>query len=174
MPRVVVSPLSAVPKCIRLHAPSHLVTLLSPEYMIETPEGIHRERHLRLSIDDIVETSAGASPPTERHVLHLLEFSRAWDAKAPILVHCWAGISRSMAAAFAILCDRLGAGSEDFVAQTIRAHAPHADPNRLIVRLADDMLARQGCMVRAVEAIGRGTLTAEGVPVLLPVSASVT
>jgi len=45
-------------------------------------------------------------------------------------------------------------------------------PNRLIVRLADDMLGRRGCMVRAVEAIGRGTLAAEGVPVLLPASAS--
>src|ERR1700726_3152282 len=84
MPLVVVSPLSAVPECIRLHAPSLLVTLLSPEYMIETPAGVNRERHLRLSIDDIVETLAGASPPTERHVLHLLEFSRSWDAKAPI------------------------------------------------------------------------------------------
>ena len=174
MPLVVVSPLSAVPECIRLHAPSHLVTLLSPEYMIRIPDGVDRERHLQLSIDDIVETLAGASPPTERHVLHLLEFSRSWDAKAPILVHCWAGISRSMAAAFTILCDRLGPGCEDVVAQTIRAHAPHADPNRLFVRLADDMLGRRGCMVRAVETIGRGTLAAEGVPVLLPVSAGVT
>jgi predicted protein tyrosine phosphatase len=170
MPRVLVTPLSALPECIRLHAPSHLVTLLSPEYMIETPDGVHPARHLRLGIDDIVDTCDGASPPTEQHVLDLLDFSRNWDAKAPLLVHCWAGISRSMAAAFAILCDRLGPGCEVSVARTMRAHAPHADPNRLIVRLADNVLGRGGSMVGAIEAIGRGKLAAEGVPVLLPIS----
>jgi predicted protein tyrosine phosphatase len=174
MPRVVVSPLSAVPECIRLHAPSHLVTLLSPEYMIETPEGVLPERHLRLGVEDIVEPWAGVSPPTERHVRNLLQFSRDWDAEAPLLVHCWAGISRSMAAAFAVLCDRLGPGCEDLVAQTIRARAPHADPNRLIVRLVDDLLSRKGRMVHAVESIGRGTVASEGVPVLLPLSVIVT
>src|SRR5579872_1860713 len=111
MSRIFVAPLSAVPECIRAHAPSHLVTLLSPEYMIETPTGFEAGRHLRLSIEDVAEAWASDSPATDRHIGELLDFSRQWDARAPILIHCWAGISRSMAAAYTVLCDRLGPGS---------------------------------------------------------------
>ena len=171
MPKLFVSPLSAVEDCIRLHQPSHLVTLLSPENMIETPLGLRPERHLRLAVDDVVEAWAGESPPTARHVTRLLDFSRRWDTKAPILIHCWAGISRSMAAAFLVLCDRLGPGCEHAAARMIRTRAPHADPNRLIVQIADDILGRNGQMIRAVEAIGRGRLAVEGALVQLPLSA---
>jgi predicted protein tyrosine phosphatase len=44
----------------------------------------------------------------------------------------------------------------------LRAASPHATPNRLIVRLADDLLGRKGRMVEAVTAIGRGADAWEG------------
>jgi predicted protein tyrosine phosphatase len=170
MSRIIVTPLSALPDSIRRFRPSRVVTLLSPEHMIETPEGFAQEHHLKLPVNDIAEAWAGEAPPAETHVLALLRFGRAWDTEAPILVHCWAGISRSMAAAYTILCDRLGPGHELAIAQEIRSRAPHADPNRLIVRLADQMLGRDGRMVEAVELMGRGVLVTEGVPVELPLA----
>ena len=170
MSALVVAPLSAVPDCIRRYGPSHLVTLLSPEYMIDTPGGLDPKHHLRLAIDDIAEPWAGRSHATEAHMLDLLAFTREWDSRAPLLFHCYAGVSRSMAAAFAVLCDRLGPGSEIAIARQIRERAPHADPNRLIVRIADSLLDRGGDMVRAVDSIGRGTLVVEGKPVHLPLS----
>ncbi len=168
MSRILVTPLSAVPASLLRHRPSHLVTLLAPEHMIETPDGFPADRHLRLSLHDIIDTWSGDSPPNESHIHELLLFARGWDAKSPMLIHCWAGVSRSMASAFAVLCDRAGPGHERAIAQMMRERAPHADPNRLIVRLADDMLGRDGAMVSAVESIGRGTLVTEGVPVELP------
>jgi predicted protein tyrosine phosphatase len=168
MSRIIVTPLSALPASIRHYRPSRVVTLLSPEHMIDTPEGFADEHHLKLPVNDIAEAWAGESPPAETHIHALLKFGRAWDADAPILVHCWAGVSRSMAAAYTILCDRLGPGQELAIAREVRARAPHADPNRLIVRLADEMLGRDGRMVEAVELIGRGVLVTEGVPVELP------
>lgn len=168
MSTIIVTPLSAVPDSIRRYRPSRLVTLLSPEHMIDTPEGLARDAHLRLALNDIAESWAGDAPPDESHVERLIGFGRSWDARAPILVHCWAGISRSMAAAFTLLCDRLGPGHELAIAQAIRSRAPHADPNRLIVRLADEALGRDGRMIEAVESIGRGVLVTEGVPVELP------
>jgi predicted protein tyrosine phosphatase len=77
-----------------------------------------------------------------------------------------------MAAAFTLLCDRAGPGSEYEIAQEIRARASHAQPNRLLVRLADQALERDGRMVRAVEAMGPGRLVDEGVPVELPLAIS--
>src|SRR4029077_8169774 len=110
MSLILVTPLSAVSAVIRSRRPSHLVTLLSPEHMIETPDGFPVERHLRLGINDIVDVAAGDSPPARSHMQELLAFSRAWKGDDPILVHCWAGVSRSMAATYAILCDRLAPG----------------------------------------------------------------
>ena len=50
----------------------------------------------------------------------------------------------------------------------MRARAPHAFPNPLIVRLADEALGREGRMVSAIQSIGRGSIVAEGCCVELP------
>ena len=63
MPRILVTPLSAVPQTIALHRPSHLVTLLSPEHMIDTPDGVEAHRHLKLGMNDIADAFAGDAPP---------------------------------------------------------------------------------------------------------------
>ncbi|MDE1985384.1 MAG: protein tyrosine phosphatase [Alphaproteobacteria bacterium] len=167
---ILVTPLSAVVDCIRAYRPSHLVTLLSPEHMIDTPSGIRPEHHLRLSLNDISDPTLGEAPPGLKHIAQLIAFGREWDASQPLLVHCWAGVSRSMAATFALLCDRAGPGTEQDIAQEMRGRASHASPNRLLVRLADQTLGREGRMVRAVEAMGPGRMVEEGFPVEFPLT----
>jgi predicted protein tyrosine phosphatase len=167
---ILVTPLSAIEDAIGHYRPSHMVTLLSPEHMIDTPKGITPARHLRLSVNDVAEAWAAEMPPAAHHVEELLRFGRDWTPDAPILVHCWAGISRSMAAAFILLCDRLGPGAEQKIAQGMRARAPHAFPNPLLVSLADAALTRQGRMIEAVRGIGRGEIVAEGRIVELPLT----
>jgi predicted protein tyrosine phosphatase len=168
MPMILVTSLSHMPDALRAYRPSHLVTLLSPEHMIETPPGFAPERHLRLGLNDIADPAMGEAPPAARHIAQLIAFGRAWNGGAPMLVHCWAGVSRSMAAAFTLLCDRNAAGEEMEIARAIRARASFAHPNRLLVRLADEALGREGRMIRAVEALGPGRFVEEGVPVELP------
>jgi predicted protein tyrosine phosphatase len=124
--------------------------------------------HLKLGINDIADPAAGPAAPARRHVDVLLEFSRDWDGERPFLIHCWAGISRSMASAFTILCDRLGPGREIEIAQAMRRRAPHAQPNRLLVRHADEALGRGGAMLSAVEAMGPPLVLEEGVTTLFP------
>lgn len=170
MSMILVTPLSAMLETLREYKPSHLVTLLSPGYMIETPEGFPPERHLRLALNDISDPSLGDAPPGLAHISELIAFSRGWDAGAPFLVHCWAGVSRSMAGAFTVLCDRAGPGREFEIAQEIRERAPHASPNKLLVRFADQALGRDGRMVRAVEAMGQCRPVEEGVLVEFPLS----
>ena len=48
----------------------------------------------------------------------------------------WAGVSRSMAATFILLNDRLGPKFEHDIARAMRRRAPHAYPNPLMVKLA--------------------------------------
>ena len=87
-----------------------------------------------------------------------------------MLVHCWAGVSRSMAAAYILLCDRAGPGYELEIARALRARASHASPNTLMVRLADEALTRERRMVEAIESIGKGELVPEGSCVAFPVA----
>jgi len=168
MPRLLVIPLSSLSDTLAAHEPSHLISLLSPEHMIQTPAGFPAHMHLRLGINDIVDPSAGTAPPARQHIDELLAFSRSWDAKKPLLIHCWAGISRSMASAFTILNDRLGPGSESQIARAMRQRAPHAQPNRLLVSHADDALGRGGRMVGALNSMGPPVLVEEGVITAFP------
>jgi len=168
MPHLLVSPLSSLGDALDGHGPSHLISLLSPEHMIGTPAGFPLNRHLRLGVNDIIDPAAGTAPPTRVHIDALLEFSRGWDAQQPLLIHCWAGISRSMASAFTILCDRSGPGYELEIARAMRRRAPHAQPNRLLVRHADEALGRGGAMVAALNVMGPPLLVEEGVTTILP------
>ena len=97
---IYVAPLSLVGSTIEDARVSHLVTLINGETMVPTPPRITPDRHLRLDMNDICEPALGLVLPCEGHVANLVQFALDWDRKAPLLIHCWAGISRSTAAAF--------------------------------------------------------------------------
>jgi len=168
MTMILVTPLSALHETIEKYRPSHLVTLLSAQSMIDTPADILPQNHLRLSLSDITDVTAGLIRPGADHVEQLLAFGHGWDATAPIVVHCWAGVSRSMAAAFILLCARAENGAEYSIAKKIRARAAYANPNRRLVELADRALERKGQMISAVDAMGREKIVEQGMPVEFP------
>jgi len=62
------------------------------------------------------------------------------------------------------------ASDERAIAIALRRASPTATPNIRIVAIADDLLARQGRMIRAVEAIGAGTVAPEARPFRLGLS----
>jgi len=170
MSRLLVCPLSGLGDALENHRPSHLVTLLSPQSMIPTPAGFDPGRHLKLGVDDVGDPAAADHPPGRADIDRLLAFARSWDGQAPLLIHCWAGVSRSMASAFVILCDRLGSGREIEIALAMRRRAPHASPNRLLVRHADDALGREGRMVAALGVMGQPLTVIEGVTTAFPLA----
>jgi predicted protein tyrosine phosphatase len=79
-------------------------------------------------------------------------------------VHCYAGISRSTAAAFVTACALSPARTELQIAQELRQRSHTASPNRRIVSIADTLLGRSGRMVDAIDAIGPGAAAVEGIP----------
>ena len=161
---LIVCGLHSVEAVIAARRPSHMITLLDPWNMIRTPAGVAPERHLRLGVADIRQPVDGMVAPDENLVGKVLAFGRQWDETAPLLVHCWAGVSRSTASAFVLACDRSPQASERQIAQALREAAPHACPNRWIVKLADDMLGRRGRMVDAIAAMGEESYVTVGTP----------
>jgi predicted protein tyrosine phosphatase len=106
----------------------------------------------------------GFVAPNEGHITQVLDFVRGWDRASPLVIHCYAGISRSTASAFAAACMLNPDRDERDIALRIRAASPIASPNRLLVTLADKALGRGGRMVRALDEMGPGNLTVIGKP----------
>ena len=170
--RIHVCPLRAVPDVVVGCDASHLVTCLQDEVLVETPAIIRAGNHMRLRIHDISEPIEGCIAPSAEHVAQLLDFVAAWDGRGPMVIHCWAGISRSTAAAFISLCALNPATPEDLIARLLRGTSPTAYPNRLMVQLGDTALGRAGRLMAAVEAIGRGEIASEATPFSLPADLS--
>lgn len=156
--------LRLVPDVIRRTGAKHMISAINLETMLATPEGFLADNHLRLGINDICEPMHGCVHPTEAHVEELIRFARAWDHAGPLVVHCYAGISRSTASALITLCTLNPEASEAAIARKLRTASAIAQPNRLMVTLADDLLGRRGRMVDAINTIGQGQVAMEGVP----------
>jgi predicted protein tyrosine phosphatase len=102
--------------------------------------------------------------PADEHVERLIAFVRAWNRAKPMVVHCFAGISRSTAGAFVAACALNPHRSERVIAEQMRRLSGTASPNPRIVSIADRLLARSGRMVAAIETIGPGLSAFEGKP----------
>ena len=136
----------------------HVVTLIKDVSLVHRPATIKPENHLLLDMDDITDHIEGYVAPAEEHVGDLLRFVRAWDRANPLVVHCYAGISRSTAGAFVTACALNPQRDEATIARAIRDASPTAMPNIRIVTLADRLLERDGRMVAAVQGMGPGVM----------------
>lgn len=142
----------------------HVVTLLRDVHLVSRPRTIALDHHLVLAMDDISIPLEGYSAPAHEHVSELVKFLRGWDRRAPLVMHCYAGISRSTAGAYVAVCALNPHRDEAAVAKELRRASPTATPNTRIVELADRLLGRGGRMIRAIEAIGRGIEAFEAHP----------
>jgi predicted protein tyrosine phosphatase len=142
----------------------HIVTLLRIIDRVQRPTTVEEANHLILGMDDITEPLEGYTHPGEEHVSRLIEFAQRWDRKAPMVIHCYAGISRSTAGAFVAACALNPKRHEGKIAQAIRDGSATATPNIRIVTLADQLLGRRGRMIGAIQAIGAGRAAHEGDP----------
>lgn len=154
--KIYVSSLADAPGVIADSAPSHVVTLLDPDEIAAAPVFEPVERHLRLAMHDIAQPRDGETAPGEAHVRALIAFGQAWPGERPLLIHCWAGVSRSTAAALTLACARNPDTPEQMIAEALRQAAHWACPNARIIALADAALGRDGRLSAAARAIGEG------------------
>ena len=156
--------LAALPETVRTTGASHVLTVMANVDQVQRPASVLEANHLKVSMDDITQEMDGFLAPSQEHIERVLNFVRNWDRSAPMVVHCYAGISRSTASAFAAACMLNPHRNEIEIARQIRARSPIASPNRLIVTLADKALGRDGRMLRALDEMGPGSMTVEGRP----------
>ncbi|WJH39494.1 tyrosine phosphatase family protein [Aliirhizobium terrae] len=158
--RIIVCPLASIAETAVRNGAREMVSLIAEKQDFHRPGVIRADRHLKLAMNDIgFAGTGGLIAPSEAHVADLIDFVREWDQSAPLIVHCWMGVSRSPAAA-AISILALQPDEDDFaLAKRLRKVAPHATPNTRLIEIGDRMLGRGGRLVEAMKTIGRGAET---------------
>lgn len=154
---IIVCGLRAAADLVVRHNVGAAIGILGPETTHPEFPSLSEKQRLRLSFNDVNAPADGMVTATEADAERLIAFIQQWDRQAPLLVHCWAGISRSTATAFAALCILRPHADEMVLAQELREASASATPNRLITAKIDEALGRGGRMLRAVESIGRGS-----------------
>ncbi|WP_214472966.1 tyrosine phosphatase family protein [Mesorhizobium sp. dw_380] len=161
--------LAKVEETVARTGADRMLSLLAAGTEVARPASISSENHLHLVMHDITVAQEGMTMPGEEHVRNLLDFGRRWDLIRPMVVHCYAGISRSTASAYIIAAALAPKRDELELAQTLRALSPSATPNPRLIAVADALLDRNGRMIEAIESIGRGADAFEGTPFALKV-----
>lgn len=98
--------------------------------------------------------------PSREHVARIYEFAKSFDEASRILIHCYAGISRSSASAIISLCAHMS--PKDAVekiaslkTKTYMGYEEKGDiwfaPNHLMIKYADEMLNLNGELLDYVE-----------------------
>jgi predicted protein tyrosine phosphatase len=166
--KIIVSSLGKLHDTVEAHGARRILTLINAATPVPRPEVVKAEDHLFLGFNDILEPMDGMVAPSEEHVREIIRWAREWDRAHPMVVHCYAGISRSTAAAY-ISALALNEDLDEFkLAREIRKRARTATPNIRLIEFGDHLLGRQGRMVDAIRLIGRGEDAFEGVPFEVP------
>ena len=169
MPRLHVCSLARIDEVVLATGARSMVTLLSPGTPLARPTAIALERHLYIAMSDIIDHAPGQVLPETTHIDALIAFVAGWDRREPLLIHCYAGVSRSTASAYIAACVLAPHRDEFEIARALRAASPTATPNSRFVALADATLGRSGRMSEAIASIGRGAECFEGAPFALEI-----
>ena len=113
----------------------------------EQVKAIAPRAKLLFSFFEDVDDPTYPDAPRLQNVKRILDFTKELPQKAKVLVHCRAGVSRSTATAYAILCQHTAPGMEMANLQHIETLRDLVMPNRLIIQHADKILKREGAML---------------------------
>lgn len=146
---------SQVKKHVKRVEATHLITLLDPWDRIWRPSRILRENHLMLGFED-EEDPAAKYAPKEEHCRIILEFGNKLPDNSITVVHCFAGMCRSTAAALALYIQKHGIESAWHAKQWLREDRPQAMPNMLMAKYFDKLLNCNGEFVVLCDKINNG------------------
>ena len=145
---------------------SHVLSILDPG----TPEpeafGAYGEHErLALRFHDIIDDQPDQIAPSVADVRQLLDFGRDLLTEPArtrhLLVHCYAGVSRSTAAMTLLLAQaRPERPAAEALAEVVRIR-PIAWPNLRIIELGDALLGRGGELVAAAHARYRAVVVSD-------------
>jgi predicted protein tyrosine phosphatase len=126
--------------------------------------GFHKftGKKLALQFDDLTVISEnGYVAPTEHDVQRIISFAEdiivdiSLNVPVKLLVHCYAGISRSTAAAYIVLARIMPVNQFKEAMAKVFEVREEAFPNIYMVEMADKLMDRNGNLIKQLPAVGR-------------------
>jgi predicted protein tyrosine phosphatase len=154
VPTFTVSSKSQARGRVRALDATHLVSLLDPGDTMWKPSRIEPENWLWLRMEDEEDPSAFSHAPTLAHAQQILDFGARLPIDARVVVHCYAGVSRSTAAGLALWLQANGVDRVEEARDWLLSHRPRASPNMLLARHFDQLLGLDGRFVLLCDRIG--------------------
>jgi predicted protein tyrosine phosphatase len=143
----------------------HSISIMEPWRKLAPRQGLRDVLSLRFDDAENLETDeTGITFPQKQHILDAMAFA---DERAgePLLIQCWAGLSRSAAMALGLIARGLHKeGIEPFSEQAVQnllLIRPQARPNVLVLRLVlETFLSAERAEAVTVEMVNHPTLLA--------------
>lgn len=156
---ILITDISKVAYNVRYNNVSHVLSLLRGRERNELimPSDFPRENWLLIDMDDVINNTAEFAP-TREQVQHILQWGKTLPANSRLLIHCYAGISRSTAAALALKVQDIGTDNISQAVSWLIEHRPQACPNPIITKYADEILHCGGELHTAAEVVATSKL----------------
>lgn len=126
--------------------PDHLISINSSIYRVPRGREKYAGNLLALMFDDIIWQPGSQSryvPPNKEHVQEIIEYGEKIDS-GHLVVHCYAGISRSTAATLIVLATHSKPSDASELYEKVVLNRSVARPNDLMLELADEILGWDG------------------------------
>jgi len=165
--KIIISPLSLASKMIEKYNVNYIISILSPGESFPVFNDIKNTNHLKLSFNDITCQKKNLIEPALYHVENILNFSKKCSKNETLLIHCYAGISRSTAVALILYSYYKKDIKADFIAKKFRSLSPFANPNSLLLKLGDHLIGNNNVLTECHGLLKKPKLTYENKPFVL-------
>lgn len=139
---------------VRIDGVTHSLLLQFDD--IEAPSATDRVHAYRVRSRQRQAASVGLvqTPPCVDHARSILDFAQSiGELGGTVLCQCQGGVSRSPAAALLCMATWTGPGREEYCVQHVISVRPSAMPHRDLVAFGDELLHREGRLVKALDRI---------------------
>jgi predicted protein tyrosine phosphatase len=150
---IVISSLWKIDEALSRFNVRHLISINDPGSRPPDLSVVRHANRRNFEFHDATRKTAGNRLVSRSQIEEILSFGRGViDGGDPVLIHCTAGVSRSVAAGL-ILAASLNKVEISALMELLRDKAPYSQPNLLVVRLGDDCLGLNGRLVAAVSSL---------------------
>ena len=138
---------------------THVLSVITADMLheIKLPSNFNRDNWLFENMDDMIDIDAPKAP-TKAQIYRILKWGRSLPADAKVLVHCYAGVSRSTASALILKVQEQGISNIDNCIKWLVNHRPNACPNPVIMWHADELLSADGILFKKSEEVANARL----------------
>lgn len=136
-------------KEVKNRKPSHIISVITLKEIknLVFPPNFNKNNWLHLDISDVLDSNEPGGP-TVSDIEKLFNWVDNQKNLEKLLIHCYAGRSRSPAVATLLISRKYGI---DTAIKWLKAYLPDSCPNTEIIKLGDDMLKFNGKLLEKVE-----------------------